>query len=335
MKSVFVAFWLSFFVVSAPASATECAGNNLINALPKSDQAWIRKQTADVLYHEGLLWTARRGDAYVTLIGTYHFNHPAHAGLINKVAMALDEADLLLVEMGPAEERRFKKALMTDPSISMELTGPTLSERLEADEWKLVRDAMEARGIPAGVATRMQPWYVAMLLSVSPCIIKQKEHGQGLDHRLMARAEAARVPVKALEPWDTALKMFRDLTPAEEIDMITYTLPTAMYADDYTTTMNEAYQAQDVWPVWEFGRLDAYRNSGLSKKKVDEIFSSGQETLIDRRNESWIKPLTEAAEAAMVTGDGIVVAFGALHLPGEHGVLRLLEKDGWTIERIE
>lgn len=39
----------------------------------------------------------------------------------------------------------------------------------------------------------------------------------------MATAEDAGVPVRALEPWDTVLKMFGDMTPAEEIDMIVYT----------------------------------------------------------------------------------------------------------------
>ena len=59
-----------------------------------------------------------------------------------------------------------------------------------------------------------------------------------------------------------------------------------------------------------------------------------QERLMDRRNRAWIAPLTQAAEAAAPKGTEVVAAFGALHLPGEEGVLRLLERDGWTVRRV-
>ena len=42
-----------------------------------------------------------------------------------------------------------------------------------------------------------------------------------------------------------------------------------------------------------------------------------------------------AAVDAAGRGKGVVAAFGALHLPGDNGVLRLLERDGWTIERTD
>ena len=37
------------------------------------------------------------------------------------------------------------------------------------------------------------------------------------------------------------------------------------------------------------------------------------------------------ATAAAAQGKPVVAAFGALHLPGETGVLRLLQAEGWTI----
>mgnify|MGYP002652706691 CR=1 FL=1 len=44
-------------------------------------------------------------------------------------------------------------------------------------------------------------------------------------------------------------------------------------------------------------------------------------------------PALLAREVAKARGRGkpVVAAFGALHLPGKDGVLRLLERDGWTI----
>lgn len=115
--------------------------------------------------------------------------------------------------------------------------------------------------------------------------------------------------------------------------MIRASLPAASYADDYAVTLTDAYFDGDVWKIWEFGRFDAYANSGLSKEEVDRQMDLAQTRLMDDRNRAWIAPLLEGAAEA---GDGgIVAAFGALHLPGEAGVLSLLQDEGFTITRLD
>ena len=75
-------------------------------------------------------------------------------------------------------------------------------------------------------------------------------------------------------------------------------------------------------------------NVRLGRTQVDQQMQLAQDRLMDRRNEGWIAPIENAAAEAGVQGKAIVVGFGALHLPGEHGVLRLLERAGWTISPI-
>ena len=117
--------------------------------------------------------------------------------------------------------------------------------------------------------------------------------------------------------------------------MIRAALPAADHADDYAITLTDAYFRGDVWTIWEFGRFDAYAKSGMTRDKVDAQMDLAQTKLMDRRNQSWIPHLTTAADAAGLADRGVVAGFGALHLPGENGVLRLLEKDGWTIKRLD
>ena len=108
-------------------------------------------------------------------------------------------------------------------------------------------------------------------------------------------------------------------------------LPAAAHADDYAVTLTDAYFAGDTWLIWEFGRHDAYKTSGLGRAAVDAQVALMQTNVMDDRNRVWVAPLTEAAETAAAKGKGVVAAFGALHLPGENGVLRLLEREGWTV----
>lgn len=335
MKKILTALVLT---LAAPAAmAADCVGSDLLASLPQADRDAIDAASAAVPYRQGIVWQASKDDARITLVGTFHFALPSHQAMVDRLAPVIAEADALLVELGPKEEATLKAAMLSDPTLITNISGPTLPERLDADDWDALAAAMADRGVPAVVTSRMQPWYVAMLLGTSPCMMAQVARdgsANGLDWRLMATAEDAGVPVQALEPWDTVLKMFDDMTPAEEIDMLVYTLPAARHADDFAVTMADAYEREDVWPIWEFSRVDAYRNSGMSKAEVDRMTDEAQVLLMDDRNVSWIAPLTDAANAAAARDKGVVAAFGALHLPGEMGVLRLLEKNGWTIERL-
>lgn len=336
MRSLLAA--LALCLAPLAAGAAECVGENLFATLSESDRAEIRRAADAVPYHRGLFWQADKGKARITLIGTYHFDDPRHADTVARFGPLVAEADALLVELGPKEEAQLKAAMTTQPDLIVDPTGPTLPEQMSAEDWAEVSAAMAERGLPAIMVSKMRPWYVATLLGISPCMMRQMAANggetNGLDFQLMDLAEAEGVPVVALEPWDTVLAMFGSLTPEEGIDMIRYGLPAAQHADDYATTLIEAYFDEDVWTIWEFGRIDAYRSSGLPRDEVDRLTDEAQALLMDQRNRSWIAPLTAAADAAATRDRGVVAAFGALHLPGEAGILRLLEKDGWTIERL-
>lgn len=319
------------------AQAAPCTGTNLFDLMTPDQRAEIDAAAAGVPFHQGLLWQASKGDRSMTLVGTYHFGDPRHDRMMARLESVIAGAATLFVEAGPDEERRLTEALSRDPTLMVDPEGLTLPERLNDRDWALLSTAMAERGTPAVITSRLRPWYVAMMLGISPCMMKQMERQDSgsLDHRLVERAADLDVPIRALEPWDTVFTLFNDLTPQQEIEMIRASLPAAAYADDYAVTLTDAYFAGDVWAIWEFGRFDAYRHSGLSRDQVDAQMQLAQEQLMDGRNRSWIAPLTQAADAAARDGKGIVVGFGALHLPGENGVLRLLEKDGWTIERLD
>lgn len=334
MRAILAGFALLCWGSAATAG---CVGENLIDRLPADQRAEIAAAVADVPHHRGLLWRATKGDQHMTLVGTYHFGDPRHDPMLARLDLLIADAGAVFVEAGPEEEARLTDALAADPTLMVDPDGPTLPERLAPEDWQALSAAMAQRGIPAVMTSRLRPWYVAMMLGISPCMLQQMadEGVQGLDQRLAQRALDLDVPVRALEPWDTVFTLFRGLTPAQEVEMIRTALPAAAYADDYAVTLTDAYFAGDVWTIWEFGRFDAYRHSGLTRGQVDAQLHFAQDRLMDGRNWAWIAPLTQGARAAAQQGKGIVAGFGALHLPGENGVLRLLEKDGWTLERLD
>lgn len=322
----------------AAADAPRCTGRDLLAELSPDRRAALDQAVAAVPYATGIRYRATKGEARIEIAGTYHFDDARHDALVAALEPEIADAAALMVEAGPEEERRLTAALAADPTLMVDPNGPTLPERLSDDDWRSLSRAMADRGMPAIMVSRLRPWYVAMMLGISPCMldgIKASGDTSGLDHRLMAIAKADGTPIRALEPWNTVFDLFSGLTPAQELDMIRAALPAAALSDDYAFTTAEAYFRGDIWAIWEFGRLDAYDSAGLDRETVDAQTALAEERLMEARNIAWIAPLTEAATAAAADGKPIVAAFGALHLPGEKGVLRLLEAEGWVIERID
>lgn len=54
------------------------------------------------------------------------------------------------------------------------------------------------------------------------------------------------------------------------------------------------------------------------------------EAMLDNRNAAWAQKLPAVMQAAPS-----FIAVGALHLPGEHGLLNLLKKQGYTVEAVK
>lgn len=321
-------FALAAFCLAPLPGLADCVGRDLVSELPVSEQAALRARADAAPFARGNLWQARRGDQQVVLVGTYHLDDPRHAETLTRLAPALDKASVLLVEAGPEEEAALKHRLAKEPELMVLTSGPTLPETLPPEQWQALSEALQARGIPAFMGAKLQPWYLTLLLSVPVCALEAAtQGGRGLDGLLIEAAGTRGLPVRALEPYDTVLRLFGDMPEAEQIEMITSTLAMEAQSEDMGATLATAYFAGESRLVWEFMQLQSLQLPGQTPERVAEDFARMDEAMIAGRNRAWI-PLIEAeAERGPV-----LVAFGALHLSGEEGVLNLLARQGFDIE---
>jgi uncharacterized protein len=322
-------FGMAFMATMATA---ECAGTNLIDAMSATDQAQLRGSAQNVPHANGNFWRATKGDQVMHLMGTYHFDDPRHDASMAVLTPLIDAASLVLVEAGPDEEKALMKRMSDDPSVML-IDGPTLLERMAPADWEMLAAAMTERGIPPFMAAKFQPWYVAMMLAIPPCDIGELAEGgatNGLDMRVIKAAKAAETPVRALEPYDTVFRIFGQMSDAEQITMIKSSMAFEDRMEDYSATLADTYFRQESRLIWEFTRQQSYEMPGYTTDQVDAEFDKMEEVLMAGRNRMWIPVL----EAAVVNGP-VVAAFGALHLSGHEGVLALLERSGWVVERLE
>ncbi|QUS35763.1 TraB/GumN family protein [Falsirhodobacter algicola] len=324
MKAMLAGLFLCF----ATAANAMCEGRNLIDALGADARAELDAATARVPYAQGNLWRATRGNSTVWLVGTYHLGDPRTEAALQRIAPLLSRATRLLVEAGPEEEARLAAHLRTHPeAIMTPADAPALADSLPPDEGDALTRALAARGVTGDAAARMRPWYAAMLLGIAPCAMGP-DAAEGLDHRLIDMAKAQDIPITALEPYDTLLTLFADQSQAEQLDMIRLALPDEPASADQAVTLADAYFAADSRRMWEYLRL--FGTDPRPQTETDRDYAQMEERLLSQRNRAWVPVLeTHSAEGA------VLAAFGALHLSGDHGVLALMHRAGFTLTRLD
>ncbi len=318
----------ALFLLAQPVAA-ECVGENLLDQMAPADRAALDARVAEVPYPTGNYWRATKDGQTVTMIGTYHLDDPRHDATRAIIAPAISAARTVLVEAGPDEEAQLMARLADEPSLMMITEGPTLLEQMDPADWDRLAAAMSERQIPAFMAAKFQPWYVTMMLSIPACDITAMADAHGLDASVIESATAQNIPLRALEPYDTVFSIFGGMTNAQQIDMIITSLAMEDRAVDMSITLADAYFAEDSRIIWELLQQMSLTLPGYTPEKVQTEFAQMEESMMSARNRNWIPVIEGAAK------DGpVFAAFGALHLPGHDGVLALMERAGWTLERL-
>lgn len=329
LSTVLLALALTL-TVALPAARAECVGENLIDSMPEAERRALFDAADRVPYPRGNFWRATRGDQTIHLIGTYHLDDPRHAATMDRISPLIDSATTVLVEAGPDEEAALMSDLARDPSLMVQTEGPTLREALTDPEWQLLSDAMRERGMPPFMVSKFRPWYVSMLLALPACGLDGMEEGMGgLDGLVIARAQENGIPLQALESHDTVFRLFAAMSLEDQLAMIRSSLALEPISADYSVTLADAYFQGESRVIWELTRALSLRLPGQDPAQIEADFARMEQVLMTDRNRAWIPVLVTAAEEGPV-----LAAFGALHLPGDTGVLRLLEEAGFALERL-
>ncbi|MEY1556773.1 TraB/GumN family protein [Yoonia sp. R2331] len=311
--------------------AALCEGTDYVEALSAAERAGIDAVVADTPFATGLVWQATRDDKTLHVIGTMHIFDPRLGPIVLRTAPLVEAADLLLVEAGPEEETQMTSAMQRDPGLIFITDGPTLPEQLPEEAWQSLADAANARQIPAFMAAKMQPWYLAQALAIPACTMPDLASGaRGLDHMLIDVALDANVPIAAVEDWDTLFTIMREGSTEEQLEMLQMGLVPPEVQTSLFVSMLNSYFAEDVVTIWEASRLSTKDIPAMDPARADALFADAEQKILLDRNLAWIPRIMTATAAH----DRVVVAVGAAHLPGEQGVLNLLQSDGWTLTRL-
>jgi uncharacterized protein YbaP (TraB family) len=161
------------------------------------------------------------------------------------------------------------------------------------------------------------------LFSLPPSEVERQAAGaKALDNRLQEAADRRGLPVYGLEQIEEQISLFNDMAEADQIAMLDATIAQSDQVEATFERMRQAYLAQDTAGIFEFMQA---QQTGFDPDLV-ETFTA---RLLDARNERMVERM-----APRLAEGGAFVAVGALHLPGENGVLKRLEDQGYRVTRL-
>ncbi len=323
MRLVYLAF-LILLPVSAHAT---CNGRDLRLDMAPEIRAELDAAVDKTVFPEGNHWIARKGDTVLHLIGTLHLNDPRMDPAIDRLAPALAQADAYYFEITQSDMAAFEQGLASDFSPVLIISGPTLIEMMSDREWAAISDALALRGIPGWMAAKMQPWFLSMMLGMPPCMLNTPEADRGMDARLTELAEARGTPQHSLEAIEDLIAIFNSHPIEEQVQSLVRLTGALQAGDDQMVTMANAYFEEKHAEILQVAKILGQEASGLPPEEFAREWSGFEDQLLVQRNASWMHKILS------IRNETAVIAVGAGHLAGTHGLLNHLRQNGYDLVR--
>jgi hypothetical protein len=192
---------------------------------------------------------------------------------------------------------------------------------LDESELRVVEKAIAAAGYPEDLALGIRPWVASLFLAGS-CSYSELEP---MDLAIGNLAKSQGKEVVGLETLVEQFESLASIPDESQASWLRASIEMHDRIDDVTLTMIELYRDRHI-----SASLALTRELATGAKLTDAQLEDIREGLITQRNVR----MAERSLPLLETG-GAFVAIGATHLPGNEGVIALLEKSGFSATPIE
>lgn len=249
------------------------------------------------------------------LYGTIHMIHGEDFFLPSGTLAAIDESERMVfeIDMKQMSDMSNLMGLMEGAFMKDNLT---IQDLLSEEDMKLVEAHFEKLGLPIFMFQRMKPMFLTVFASgdMSPEDL-QSGKIKSYEMEFMEMADDSNMETGGLETIEFQMSVFDQIPYKEQADMLMETIKMGDQEDDTFKVLIEAYKSQDLERMLN---LSMSEEGGLSE--YDDI-------LLNQRNINWIPQMAE-----MMAEKQNFFAVGAGHLGGEQGVIKLLRKEGYSVE---
>ncbi len=262
-------------------------------------------------FSKGLLWeVSKDGSNPGYVFGTIHVDDSEIVALPHIVETHLQASRHFVMEAVPS----YEDAIRLSTSMFF-LDGTRLDRMIPAHAFEKAVDILQDYRLTEELVAVLKPWaaFITMSYPVST--------GTVLDVKLMQMAYENGASITGLETIEEQVSIFSDMELEDQILMLMDVIcHYDKVADDFKQ-MKRFYLDRDLAGMYVYGQRYIFEDNSV----YDEISTR----LVEDRNTIMVERMKPVLEKG-----GAFVAVGAMHLPGEQGILNLLEMEGYTVTRI-
>ncbi len=273
------------------------------------------------------LWKVTNADGSVMYMsGSIHYLPLDAYPIPNEFLTTLEECDTLAVESYNVDSSRMFEGEGVVLGDDYELKkGDTLKNHLTDEQYTLLTERLVECGKPADYCDGNSAWYACQVITE---LKRPSEADSGLstlygtDTVFQITANQMEKEVLAIETNQSKQDLFNKLDDE---------MAGMLIKIKCTTTDENFEQTREAWASGDYERI--YELNAEMPEAADGAVDAWARYLklyIDDRNQCMV----DNVEQYMADGRKVFLLVGLAHFGGENGIVRLLERDGCTVERI-
>lgn len=288
---------------------------DLKDKLTNADCRVIEKTTSESnsvsKFSNAVLWkVSNAGKSSSYIFGTIHVSDPRITNLPDPVKSALKNSDTFVMEALPTPEEALALSQMM-----FYADGTTLKDYLDDELFQRIAKVLSIFQLPIEAAAVLKPW-AAFLIMNYPA-----DNMMPLDLKLLEIATRQGARTMGLETLSEQGAIFSEMTLNKQLRLLLDTVCNYDLVNQGIEEMKELYLKRD---------LNGLLNASAQHPHADEpVYKELNKKLLTDRN----KMMIDRMQSVLQEG-GAFIAIGALHLPGNDGVIAGLSQQGYTITAI-
>ena len=264
-------------------------------------------------FGQGVLWkVSKSGQESSFILGTIHSDDPSVTNLPAKVSSALQQSRSFTAELD------LNLNSIMQAQMQMLLPGDkTLQSVIGAQRYKKCVGLMAAYGAPEMMVSKMKPWAIAAQLSMP-----KPQTGIFLDLKLYQMAQSQGKKIYGLETVAEQMGIFDSMSLSQQLIMLDQAIKDYPTMPAKINLLLRLYVKRDLQGMERFSKKEMKKVNPEMAKLIDtKLIKERNHRMVDR-----MQPQLAAGKA--------FIAVGSLHLPGEQGILNLLQQRGYTLSAL-
>lgn len=271
------------------------------------------------VYADSPVWKVSKGDSHLYLGGTIHLLSAKDYPLPEAFDVAYKDAVEVVFETDIAAMFKLETQVLMQKALIAQ-DGKTIDSKLSKETYQQLLEFLSERQIPEQAFSQ----FTAAGLSLTLLALELQRMGispsAGVDQYYNLRSIDDEKAIEQLETIEEQISFIDSLNSIDANDLI-------------SSTIQDLNKTTEIWPklvsAWRNGDLLQLEEVGI--KPMKDISPSLYQVFLVNRNTNWIDEIEKMLDDEEIE----FVLVGALHMAGEHGLIRQLEAANYDVIQLD